>query len=317
MRTETLSIASPLFIAWAVVAAVALVQGALTVFQAVEHRRFHRRRMRAQLDATRLPRVMLFVPCKGRELGLEENLEAFFRQDYAGGCELCFVVESADDPAVAAIEGVRSRFSIVPSRLVVAGLAHGCGQKVHNLMVATSAARHSGCEVFAFADSDARPESDWLVSLVARTCPTRPLVSGYRWMTPERPTWPNVVLAATANRLAGIAGPGELSLVWGGSWAVRLQAFERMGLPQAWQGALSDDLAVSRLAAANGIRVLYEPRCLVPSPVEFTWKSAWEFLRRQFIITRIYTPRWWWVAVAASILPVAVLLISAVAGVVW
>jgi cellulose synthase/poly-beta-1,6-N-acetylglucosamine synthase-like glycosyltransferase len=279
-------------------AGLAVFQTALTLLQTWDHRRYHRTRLAAKSPLTNRPRVMLFVPCKGLELGLAEQLEAFFTQDYSN-YEVCFIVEAVDDPALAVIENVRRRFTNVPSHIVVAGLATNSGQKVHNLVTATSLFAHE-FDVFAFSDSDARPVPEWLATMVSRLAGSRPIITGYRWMVPQRPTFANRLVSALSNQLAGVAGPGVSNLVWGGSWLIEASAFRRLNLPDAWRGALSDDLTISRLARAERMKVIYEPRCLVPSPVDMTLAGVFEFIRRQYRIVRVYTPSWWWLATAAA-----------------
>ncbi|HUG90521.1 MAG TPA: glycosyltransferase [Planctomycetaceae bacterium] len=293
-----------LLIACWCLAGLALFQAALTLLQTWDHYRYHRTRLAAEIPLTDRPRVMLFVPCKGLELGLEEQLAAFFTQDYTN-YEVCFIVEAEDDPALALIETVRRQFSGVPSHVVVAGLADDSGQKVHNLVTATSLFAGE-FDVFAFSDSDARPIPTWLGTMVGRMAATRPIVTGYRWMVPQRPTFANRLVSALSNQLAGVAGPGVSNLVWGGSWLIRGEAFRRLGLPEAWRGTLSDDLTISRLARRAGMKVIYEPRCLVPSPVDMSLAAAFEFIRRQYLIVRVYTPGWWWLATIAAGIPVLV-----------
>lgn len=279
-------------------AGLALFQAALTLLQTWDHRRYHRTRLTAGAALTDRPRVMLFVPCKGLELGLADQIEAFFTQDYTN-YEVCFIVEAGTDPALPVIEDVRRRFTSVRSHVVVAGLATDSGQKVHNLVTATSLFDRD-FDVFAFSDSDARPVPEWLGTMVSRLADTRPIVTGYRWMVPQRPTIANRLVSALSNQLAGVAGPGVSNLVWGGSWLIRVSAFWRLGLPAAWRGTLSDDLTISRLARAARMKVIYEPRCLVPSPVDMTLARVLEFIRRQYRIVRVYTPAWWWLATAAA-----------------
>ena len=67
-------------------------------------------------------------------------LLALFAQRYLP-CGICFVVESLNDPAVAAIERVAREQARVPWHIVAAGVAEDCGQKVHNLIAATRAAQ--------------------------------------------------------------------------------------------------------------------------------------------------------------------------------
>ncbi len=278
-------------------ASLGVAQALLMLVHAYEHRRFHRGRLKAAdkdafLASSDPPRVTLFVPCKGVDLELDEHLRALFRQEY-GPYELCFIVESATDPALTVIERVCREFVRQPSRVIVAGLAQGCGQKVHNLMRATSVVPHD-TEVLAFVDSDAHPNPQWLRRLVARLQARNVGVStGYRWYAPVAPTLPNLMLSAINALVTNIMGPHKHNLVWGGSWAIRKSTFRELGFPQAWQGAITEDLPISSRVWNSGLRVGYEPHCLVTSPADTTWRGMAEFVRRQFLIVRVCLPRCW------------------------
>ena len=113
------------------------------------------------------PFVSLIVPCRGLDDGLENNLLTLVRQEYPA-YEVIFVVDDAVDPAATVIENIRGNYQrrdaenerIVDSRLIIASKANGSGQKVENLRE-TGLHVAAQSEVFAFADSDARPSADW------------------------------------------------------------------------------------------------------------------------------------------------------------
>jgi len=288
-----------LILGYVVLSALGLVLAALMfVFQHEQHR-YLRSRLHSKLDDNWQPHVMLIVPCKGLDLGLESNLETLFQQRFAN-YELCFVVESRDDPAVEVIRRIGSRFESPRCRILVAGIASDCGQKVHNLIAATRELPVD-VEVLAFADSDARPHRDWLVRLVQRLRNEKIGAStGYRWLLPQTIKAPNWIACGINSQVAGLMGSHHFNLVWGGAWAVRATTFRRLNLPSAWRGSLSDDLVVSRLIHGAGLKVAFEPHCMSTSPVEFRWTTLAEFVRRQFVVVRVYAPRWWLTAICAS-----------------
>jgi hypothetical protein len=298
-----------------VIAAVALCQSALMLLHAHEHRRYYRSRQFSKLKPEARFRVTLIAPCKGLDVDLRSNLLALFWQRFPD-YELCFVVESESDPAVPVILELQREHPHTPSRLVVAGNARDCGQKVHNLMCATSAILEgSGSaerpplpplakggsheltplpEVLAFVDSDACPHVDWLARLVERLSSGKSAAAtGYRWYVPETRAFPNRLLSAINNLIAGWTGTHRFNMVWGGGWAMRVETFRKLGLPDAWQGSLSDDLIVCRLLAKAGLHVAFEPHCLTKSSADFNWASLMEFVRRQFTVVRVYRPAWW------------------------
>ena len=81
-----------LFVAYLVLSGLAVLEALLIVLQTWEHHRFAWGRL-SQLHSYRdAGRVVLIVPCKGIDVGLEKNLRSFFRQDYED-YEIRFVVE--------------------------------------------------------------------------------------------------------------------------------------------------------------------------------------------------------------------------------
>lgn len=280
---------------WVIVAATfALFQGSLMLLFAWEQRRFLRSRAAAPLPTGDLPPVRLIVPCRGVDPQMEANLRALFELDYPD-LELCFTLESRTDPAAAVIGQLQNEFPH-PVRVVAAGLAENCGQKVHNLMAACREPRGDR-EIYAFVDSDARPQREWLQRLVQRLANRKvAAVTGYRWYSPPSGNWPGRVISALNNTVLGMLGPHQLNLAWGGAWAIRYDTFRQIGLPQAWSGSLSDDLIVSRQLQIHRLKLAYEPHALVVSPAVFCWGGVAEFLRRQFLVVRNYTPRWWHLA---------------------
>lgn len=285
---------SPWFAAWLVAAVLAAVQTFLLSVYVWEHRRFARRRLAGPRDesSSLTAHVALFAPCKGHDLELADNLRPLFEQDYPR-YEVVFVVESADDPAVQVIESLRATYPERDCRLIVAGGSTMCGQKVHNLRVATRSLPPE-VEVLAFVDSDARPRRDWLRQLVSRLDRANTgAATGYRWFVPKRASLSNYVLYSLNAAAASLFGTGGHHLVWGGSWAVRRDVFERCRLRQAWLGTLSDDLVAARVLHAVGLQVRFEPACVVASPLESTWRETARFVNRQYTIGRCYVPLRW------------------------
>src|SRR6185503_13331876 len=114
------------------------------------------------------PFVTVFMPCRGVDDGLGENIASLFAQDYPA-FEVVFISDAAGDPALSVIDEARRSFQGSTGPVigtVIAGAAKESGQKVHNLRVAVTEA-NSKSEVFVFTDSDARHQPFWLRCLVA------------------------------------------------------------------------------------------------------------------------------------------------------
>jgi cellulose synthase/poly-beta-1,6-N-acetylglucosamine synthase-like glycosyltransferase len=240
-----------------------------------------------------LPPATVIVPVKGSDEGLRENLEALAALDYPD-YELIVTAHSAGDiPS-----------GVLPARVKVV-LAHGmdpvAAEKIQNLMAAVRAARkHS--RVLAFADSDGRVSRGWLRALVAPLAePGVGASTGYRWFLPDPPDFWSLLRGVWDAVAAGTLGPGDCRFAWGGAMAIRKEVFFDARVPDFWQGALSDDYALSRAVHAAGLRIAWAPGALTPCREHITGGRFFGWIHRQLAITRVYAPRLWWAALIAHI----------------
>jgi cellulose synthase/poly-beta-1,6-N-acetylglucosamine synthase-like glycosyltransferase len=284
------------------VAGLAALHMVLIGVQIHEHRRYARSRLDVLRFHGQKGRAALFVPCKGVDADLEANLHALFRQDY-GNYEIVFIVEGADDPAYGLIRRVASAHPDVDWGIILAGRARGSGQKVHNLLAATRRISPD-VELLAFVDSDAQPATFWLRALVAHLgWKGVGAATGYRWFVPESPNPASLLLYSMNCYFASLIGKHTPNYVWGGSWAIRREKFEELGIREAWKGTLSDDYMVTRVMRRAGLHVEFEPAAMVASPLERqSLGRMLSFARRQFVITKFYTSRGWLSIMAMTVL---------------
>jgi cellulose synthase/poly-beta-1,6-N-acetylglucosamine synthase-like glycosyltransferase len=275
-----------------VLAGLVVVQSLLLALLTWEHRRYARSCMRNIAKHRPTGHVALLAPCKGIDLDLNANLLTLFQQDYTD-YEIVFIVESTDDPAYSRIRRLIAEHPQVPSHVVVAGHATDSGQKVHNLRAATQHLA-SRIKYLAFVDSDARPRPEWLRTLISRLDrPGLGAVTGYRWFTPAYPTVANALVYSMNCDVVSLLTRSSHHLIWGGSWAIRRDVFDAIGLYDAWKGTISDDLVASQLMRRAGLETRFEPACVVASPLEMSFNQAISFIRRQYLVARWYTFDWW------------------------
>jgi GT2 family glycosyltransferase len=236
----------------------------------------------------------VIVPVKGEDEGLRENLAALAALDYPD-YDLLIVARSADDIPR----------GVLPHRATIV-LAHGedphTSEKVQNLSAAVKAARKR-TRVFAFADSDGLVTPRWLRALVAPLEePDVGASTGYRWFAPEPPTFWSLLRGVWDAAALGRLGPDDAPFTWGGATAIRKETFFQIGVLSAWQGAVSDDYAMAAAVRRAGLRIAYAPGALVPSRERLTAGRFLAWARRQLVLTRVYNPRLWWLALGAHVL---------------
>jgi cellulose synthase/poly-beta-1,6-N-acetylglucosamine synthase-like glycosyltransferase len=242
------------------------------------------------------PFASVFVPCRGLDQGLKENINAIFAQDYPA-FEILFVTDRADDPSLQIIGEARKSFAgeAGPTmRFVISGPADGSGQKVHNLRVAVAQVDPKS-EVLVFVDTDARPASNWLQLLI------RPLhdpdlgaTTGYRWFIPVRGGVASHLRSVWNAAIASALGDdNEKNFCWGGSTAIRRATFEKCRVVDYWRGTVSDDFAMTRALREAHLPIKFVPQCLTASFEDCTARELVEFTTRQLKITRAYAAHLW------------------------
>lgn len=289
-------------------AAVVLLQSLLSLRGGVRYFRFVRRSVEARRPLY-MPFATVFVPCRGLDQGLLQNLSALFAQHYPA-YEIVFVSDRADDPALALAEWVADESEnpgVTSVKFVAAGRATDSGQKVHNLRAAVVEADPSS-EVFVFVDTDARPREGWLRALVA------PLedelvgaATGYRWFLPVKGGLASHLRSVWNASIASALGENDRgNFCWGGSTAIRRRMFERMEMRDRWRGTLSDDYALTSALREERPRIRFVPDCLTASHEDCTWRGLFEFTTRQIKITRVYAPHLWRLVLVSNLLFVSV-----------
>ena len=274
---------------------ISIYLGLLSLRGGVRFVRYLQQELAAEIpDYT--PFVTVFVPCRGLDAGLKENVLALFAQDYPA-YEIIFVSDSADDPAFAVIEEARHSFKNQTGPVIstmVAGAATDSGQKVHNLRAAIRAA-HPLSEVFVFADTDARPQSFALHALVAPLADKSiGATTGYRWSVAAKAGLASHLMSVWNAAIASALGArGDKNFCWGGASAIRRETFERLKVAERWRGTVSDDFTLTRVLRDAGLPIKFVPHCLTPSFHHSQWPELIEFTTRQLKITRAYAAHLW------------------------
>jgi len=294
---------------WYDAIALAAVLGQLAfAYYAVRNYRYVRATHRKTAPLADPPHVTLIVPCKGLDTQFEHNISAFFRQDH-GNYGLIFVVQAQTDPAYDRLQSICERMApeatTADVRILVAGLSTACSQKIHNLLYGIERISQE-TQIIAFADSDICPRHDWLrrLSRPLRRSLNRSkigLATGYRWFVPAEDNLATLALSAMNAAVAQLLGNSPFNHAWGGSMAVRVEDFRRLGLPDIWKSTLSDDLSLSQAIRKARMKVAFVAGCLAASHESMTWPDLVEFGRRQFLITRVYAPSTWWLGLISSL----------------
>jgi len=211
-----------------------------------------------KVSAEILPPVTIFKPVHGMEERLEENLASFFQQDYPD-YEIIIGSRSADDPAIAVAEALRTRYPEVKTRIVISGPPEWPNAKVFTLDKMVPISRN---DFFVIADSDVRVEPDFLRNVIPPlfdrklglvTCLYRGDPAPDFWsllealgMSVEMPS--GVVMAEMLEGIRFALGPGV---------ALRRDALDAIGGISATAGYYSDDYVLGNKIWAAGYKVIF------------------------------------------------------------
>lgn len=203
------------------------------------------------------PRVTVLKPLHGGEPRLEENLESFFRQQYAN-FEIIFGCRSQDDPAVEVVRRLRERYPLVSATLVFSGEPRWPSAKVWSLEKMIS--RATG-EVLVISDSDILVEENFLRRIITSfadpkvglvTCLYRGIPAPGLWSSLEAlgmsVEMPSGVL--TAKMLEG------MRFALGAVMAVRREALVKIGGIRCAAEYYSDDFVLGARVADEGYLVV-------------------------------------------------------------
>ena len=256
-------------------------------------------------------KTVLIVPCKGLDSAFHKNITSLFNQDYENYL-LWFVVTEKSDPAYDELCKLKNQLSQSSKahevKIFLAGKVgdcnkqtndneqptkYACSQKIHNLLYCYERIGDD-IDALAFADSDICVRTDWLSHLVwhlrlSKTGAT----TGYRLFVPARNNPATLALSAVNAKVAQLLGNTSFNQAWGGSMAIRVDTFRKIGLDKIWPKTISDDLSLSHAVKKAGKKIEFVPACLVASYESNTWQGLFEFARRQFVITRVSAPLTW------------------------
>ena len=255
------------------------------------------------------PGAAVILPVKGAA-NLADLLPRLRAQRY-GRYRIVASVESRDDPAFAVLRAAAAEPG-APIEVVVAGLAENAGQKVWNLLAALDRLSPED-EIVAFLDADVSLTPLWLPRLVAVIVNSgRPVATGYRWMIPSDDRWSSACLAAANASVAALPrGALPLTIVWGGSVAIRQGTLEAIRLREFWRGAISDDAQMAKALRQAGLLAHAPRQGLVLTPVSCSWRGLLGFAVRQYQMVYFHDWRAWAIAALCLWTPPVCLLVVA------
>ena len=250
------------------------------------------RRERKTQRAGYTPKAAIIAPHYGWDARTEENAKRLVDLDYAGAYEVFFVThavgESGHDasyPHLLKIAETHKHVHVLLAPNIVDN-ALPRSQKVQNLMTAMGAFTND-IEVVSFVDADVMIQKDWLTLLVEPLQDKRiGATVGARFYLPQTLNTASLVEAIWVNFQIGLQGDHSLTMVWGGSNAIRRELIADGKVLERWENATIEDLNLTHAVRDLKLKVHFVPDCVAITTTENrTWKQMMEFTNRQIVMT--------------------------------
>lgn len=276
----------------ALLALLALEQiGAVTIFWLV-----CRSRLRKPPSAY-LPKTLVVLPLRGADSSLADCIRGIARQDYPN-YRLRIVVDSAKDPAHAAVERVLAELAADPTvaeRVEIQLLREPrstCSLKCSAVYQATEDL-DDDVEVVATIDADIAPHSTWLRELVAPLADEKVgAAMGNRWYAPAEGRLGSLVCYLwNAPVVVSMFFTG---VPWGGSLAVRSSILRGTDLRERWLKAGCEDIPLFAVLLRLRMKLHFVPSLLMVNRGDCNLSASLRFINRQFVWTLLYHPLAWW-----------------------
>lgn len=237
------------------------------------------------------PPVSLLKPVHGVDFASQINFESFCSQNYPE-YEILFCVNHMDDPAVPLIRQAIRDFPQIPIRILSDAPKLGSNQKVNNLILLASEAKH---EIIVQSDGDVRVSPDYLKNVVAELSdPTVGVVSCFYRGVAEKNFWAELeTVGAASDFFAGalVANlPGEVTFALGASVATTKTWLAKIGGYEALADLLADDYEIGNRVHKAGGKVLLSREAVWTMYPAQTFKSFWEHQVRWVRTVRLVRP---------------------------
>jgi ceramide glucosyltransferase len=254
--------------------AMALVGALYTLAAAVVLARFFARQ---QPVSRRRDAVTLLKPLYGDEPRLIDNLSTFLTLDHDGPVQLLLGVQRADDPAIAKIEALRTRFPAARIDLIVDPTPHGANRKIANL---TNMLPHAAHQVLVLSDSDIAVAPDYLSRvLTALDSPGVGAVTSAYVGRGDAWFWSRLGSAGIDwHLLPGVVFGVSMGLAtpcMGSTIALRAETLAAIGGFRAFADTLADDYAIGQAVTALGLKVAVPPMLVTHAGTDESFTALW------------------------------------------
>jgi len=265
-----------------IVTTVLTVAGMAYFLASMVAARIYLRRRRAPLPAF-APGVTVLKSLKGLDPGMLDAFRSHCRQDYAGEFELLFGISSFDDPAVSAVERLKTEFPHVAISLIECPERLGANGKISTLF---QLAIHARYDYLLINDSDITVSPKYLERVMACFGAQNPqsaskparigmVTALYRGRTHDTLGSRLEALGIASDFMPGVLLSrmieGSLKFGLGSTLAVRRDALDEAGGLIALVDQLADDHQMGARIVSAGYSIALSPEVVETAIPAYNW----------------------------------------------
>ena len=265
------------------------------------------------------PKAAIIAPHYGWDTQISENAKRLLDQDYDGDFEIFFVTNQTgtsgyDDSYQPLVEIADARTNarvLLAPNIIDNSLPRS--QKVQNLMTAIDALSDD-VEVIAFVDADSTIQKDWLKLLVQPLQDKKVGAAvGARFYVPQRFNFASLVESIWINFQIAFQGDHALTMVWGGSNAIRRDLLNIGSVLERWENAPIEDHNLTHTVKDLKLKVHFVPDCIAVTHTDNrTWSQILEFTNRQMVMTFRMGLKAQWILTLLIFLPKALIVFASI-----
>lgn len=237
------------------------------------------------------PSCALIVPVSGTHPQMESALSSLAAQNYPH-FTIYLVTATSDEPAASLIQCLQLECANVVH--IVAGQAHKCGQKNHNILAAIDRIGDKA-EVYAFCDSTHVAAPDFLRCLVGPIARKEAaFTTGYHQVEPQDGQIITLAYSISVLFMRFMQAIPGLTQPWGGAMAMTRAAFATANVADLWASNVVDDCSLAALLREIGIRPRLCPGALLSTVAGNHPLTTWRhWLERQVLFLKFCIPSQW------------------------
>jgi cellulose synthase/poly-beta-1,6-N-acetylglucosamine synthase-like glycosyltransferase len=237
------------------------------------------------------PKVSVIMPCKGTDLGFEENLQKLLNQDYPNW-DLHFSVATESDLAIPFLSKI---VAINPERyhLHIAGIRPDCGQKMNNMVFAVE----QTCvdtEILVFLDGDTSLHKSYIRNLVlGLQIDGVGVTTGYHIFLPESEKFSSQIRSMWAMAGSLVLADQNVNFAIGAATAMKKSTYKNLKIGDKLIKSLSDTFVFTNAIKDANMQVLFLPQCFFISRDDSSFSEVLAWSHRLTLLSKTYSHRLW------------------------